>query len=179
MNEVGKDLETVDDSRARPVEVCLPIHGIHVALAYGWHVIPAEQLAQRREGSAGLGQCGATGDDHQYLRGIGLQRRRLHHSRWYSWGTQDSGAPGELNQVQELIAGEYQLASSWYAEHRRQVSSQCLSQQAKVLCIELQRDVLVAGSFELGWWYHVTFWCGRLIQKGKQPTNLPKKTVVW
>src|SRR5712692_442109 len=106
MNEPSEEFQAVDNAGARPVEVRLPVHGVDVTLTYGWQVIPASQLLQRRERSAGLCQRGATGAEQQHLRGVFLQPHPRHRWGWRPWYTTTGSAPGELNQVREPVPGE-------------------------------------------------------------------------
>jgi len=43
MYEASKEFQAVDDAWAWPVHVRLPVHSIHVPLAYAWQVIPARE----------------------------------------------------------------------------------------------------------------------------------------
>ena len=61
MEPASEGFQAVTDTRPRAVEIRLSVHGIDVTLAYGWEAIPAWQSLQRRDGSASLGQRGATG----------------------------------------------------------------------------------------------------------------------
>src|SRR5437016_1439932 len=98
MYKAGEDFQTIDNAGARPVEVPVPVHSIDVPLAYGWQVIPARQLRQRGEYSAGLCQRVARGAEQQHLWGILQQPPPLHRWGRCPWYTQPIRAPGELNQ---------------------------------------------------------------------------------
>jgi hypothetical protein len=61
MEQASEGFQAVNDTRPRTVEIRLSVYSIDVTLAYGWEVIPTWQSLQHREGSASLGQRGATG----------------------------------------------------------------------------------------------------------------------